>query len=84
MKTETLIKQLETKGYVYPYCLQWTLEDIDLRLNSMGHKDVFISEDDKRIFLECFFERIEDDLMEYINNKLEDFLDSELRWATTE
>lgn len=80
MKTETLIKQLEAKGYVYPSCLQWTTEDVDLRLNSMGQKDNvrFMSDTDKRILLDCFFERIEDDLMEYINIKLEDFLESQL------
>lgn len=77
MKTEDLIKQLEAQGHVCPPCLQWTLEDIDLRLNAMGHKDMFISDKEKRVLLECFFERIEDELMEYINIKLEKFLEKE-------
>lgn len=46
----------------------------------MGQKDNvrFMSDTDKRMLLDCFFERIEDDLMEYINIKLEDFLESEV------
>ena len=81
MTTENLIKELEARGYVYPYCLQWTLEDIDLRLNAMGkgYSDVFVSDKDKRVLMECFFERIEEDLMEHINNKLEKFLQLEIQ-----
>lgn len=82
MKTETLIKQLEAKGYVYPYCLQWKLDDLDLRMRSIGMGDnlPLMDNTDKRMILDSFFEEIQDDIIEYINIRIEDYLQEMTRF----
>lgn len=77
MKTETLIKQLEAKGYVYPSCLQWTLGDLDLRMRAVGLEDNIrlMDSTDKRMILDSFFQKHEDDIIEYINIRIEDYLE---------
>jgi hypothetical protein len=78
MKTETLFSKLKEKGFVFSTCLQWTPTDIDMRLKAIGQGDQikFISSDDKVMLLEDFFDKYEDDIIEYINIKLEDHLES--------
>lgn len=78
MKTETLIKQLEEKGFVYPTCLQWQVDDIDLRLRSIGQGDQvkMLSDLDKRMLLEDFFAEYSDLIIEYINQELEEHLEN--------
>ena len=77
MKTETLIKQVKEKGFLFPECLQWTPADIDLRLIAIGQKDVLktMSVTDKVMLMEDFFAEYEDDICEFINQKLEEHLD---------
>ena len=78
MKTETLIKQIEAKGYVYPSCLRWTADDIDLRLTSLGLQEHLktMSQTDKIMLLDDFFIHNEDIITEFINIELEEYLES--------
>lgn len=78
MKTETIIKQLIDKGFVYPSCLQWTPADINLRLRAIGREDDLktMSDTDKRMLLDDFFTEYEDVIIEFINDQLEEHLDN--------
>ena len=78
MKTETLITQLKNKGYVFPTVLQWKADDIDMRMRSIGQGDqlLLMSRTDKAMLLDDFFQTFEDDICEFINQKLEDFLEA--------
>lgn len=75
---EKLIGKLKEKGFVYPNCLRWTAEDIDLRLKSIGLEDEInlMSQDDKVMLLDEFFSEHEDLIIEFINQKLEQHLEN--------
>jgi hypothetical protein len=77
MKTQTLIKKLEEKGFVYSSCLLWTSNDIDARLRAIGLESEikFMSQTDKHMILTAFFEDHEDEICEFINQKLEQHLE---------
>ena len=77
MKIEEITTKLNEQGYVYPDCLKWTTDDITLRLSAMDRQDdlKLMTEDDKRMLLENFFDAYADDIMEFINQKLEQDLD---------
>lgn len=77
MRTETIIKQLKEKGFVFPSCLQWTGADIDARLRAIGRADELrlMDLEDKVMLLNEFFEEYEDQICEYINQQLEEHLD---------
>lgn len=78
MKTETLISKIKEKGFVFPTVLRWTADDFDTRMEAVGqgHQCKTISNEDKLMILEEFFEEYEDEICEFINQKLEDHLDS--------
>jgi hypothetical protein len=78
MKTETLISKLKEKGYVFPTVLQWTADDIDARLRAIGQGDQIklMDKTDKMMLLDDFFSEYEDEICEFINQKLEDHLDA--------
>jgi hypothetical protein len=78
MKTETLIAKLKEKGYVFPTALQWTADDIDARLRAVGNANEIplMDKTDKVMLLEDFFDVHEDEICEFINQKLEDYLES--------
>lgn len=78
MKTEQIISKLKEKGYVFPTCLQWTAEDIDLRLRSLGLQEhlITMNQTDKIMLLDDFFIEIEDIITEFINKELEEYLES--------
>ena len=78
MRTETLIKQLEEKGFIFPSCLQWTPADINPRMIAIGQNDSLktMSQMDKKMIMDDFFAEYEDDICEFINQKLEDHLDA--------
>lgn len=82
MKTETLISKLKEKGYVFPTCLQWTDKDIDARMKAIGQGDELktLTQLDKQMILESFFDCAEDLICEYINQKLEDYLEDMSRF----
>jgi len=78
MKYETLVKKLEEHGYSYPSALRWSTEDIDTALHIIGKKEYIkqMSITDKKMLLDAFFERNEDYIVEEINSRLADFLES--------
>ena len=78
MKTETIIKQLKEKGFVFPNCLQWNSADIDTRLIVIGQGDQLkmMNQTDKVMLLDDFFNEYADEIEEFINQKLEDHLDA--------
>lgn len=78
MRTETIIKQLEQKGFIFPTCLQWQVEDIDMRLRSIGLEDELklMNNEDKRMLMEDFFAEESDLIIEYINQRLEEYLEA--------
>lgn len=78
MKTETLISKLKEKGYVFPTVLQWTADDIDARLRAIGQGNQIklMDKTDKMMLLDDFFNEYEDEICEFINQKLEDHLDA--------
>jgi hypothetical protein len=78
MKYETLVKKLEEHGYAYPSALRWSTEDIDTALIVIGKKEYIkqMSVTDKKMLLDAFFERNEDYIVEEINDRLADFLES--------
>lgn len=78
MRTETIIKQLKEKGFIFPNVLQWTGADIDARLRAIGLESEikFMSQTDKEMILTAFFEDYEDEIFEFINQKLEDHLEA--------
>lgn len=86
MKTEQIISKLKEKGYVLPTCLQWTAEDIDLRLRSLGLQKhlITMNQTDKIMLLDDFFIHNEDIIMEFINKELEEYLESFTHYTPSE
>lgn len=76
MKTETIKKKLRESKVVLPECLMWSTEDIDLRMNALGKQSelALMTDEEKLSLLDAFFMRYEDDLMEFINQRLESWL----------
>jgi len=58
-----------------PTCLKWDTTDIDMRLNALGLPNT-MSEHKKSLLLESFFQVYEDDICEFINLKLENYLEN--------
>lgn len=77
MNTRTLIAKLIEKGFVFPTCLQWNGADIDARMRAIGKADdlKFMDSKDKMLLLMDFFEKYEDEICEFINQQLEEYLD---------
>lgn len=77
MKLETLISKLKEKGFCYPVSLRWNSDDIDARLRAIGqgHQIKMISQEDKLMLLDGFFDSLEDEICEYINLQLENYLE---------
>ena len=75
MNTTTLFRKLSEKGYVYNSALTWNRIDLDCVLEEVGF-DSFeraaISDLDKDILLADFFYKVEDYLIETINDLMID------------
>lgn len=75
MNTTTLFRKLSEKGYVYNSALTWNRIDLDCVLEEVGF-DSFdraaISDLDKDILLSDFFDKVEDCLIETINDLMID------------
>ena len=75
MNTTTLFRKLSEKGYVYNSALNWNRIDLDAALEESGF-DSFeraaISDLDKDILLADFFDKVEDYLIETINDLMID------------
>jgi len=71
MNTTTLFRKLSEKGYVYNSALTWDRVDLDCVLQEVGY-DIFERADlndlDKDILLNDFFYKVEDHLIEVIND----------------
>ena len=78
MKTESLKKKLRENKTVLPSCLTWSTEDIDLRMNALGKQSelALMTDEEKLYLLDAFFMQHEDDLMEFINQRLESWLNT--------
>lgn len=70
MKNKTIID--------LPNCLKWDTMDIDMRLNALGKNELIESMTDKQksLLLKSFFIDYEDDICEFINLKLENYLEN--------
>ena len=79
MNTSTLFKKLSEKGYVHNPALTWNRIDLNVALEKAGY-DAFeraaISDLDKDILLNDFFDKVEDYLNETINELMIDHLTS--------
>ena len=86
MKTQTIINKLEEKGYVYPVALRWTLNDVNHRLMVLGQEDKlrYMDDTDKRMILDDFFIEIEDELIELINQRLDEYLENLLDYKPSQ
>jgi len=75
MNTTTLFRKLSEKGYVYNSALTWNRIDLDCVLEEVGY-DTFeraaIDNLDKDILLNDFFYKVEDHLIEVINELMID------------
>mgnify|MGYP000020565467 CR=1 FL=1 len=75
MNTTTLFRKLSEKGYVYNSALTWNRIDLDVALEECGF-DAFeraaISDLDKDMLLSDFFYKVEDYLIETINDLMID------------
>ena len=75
MNTTTLFRKLSEKGYVYNSALTWNRIDLDCVLEEVGY-DTFeraaIDDLDKDILLNDFFYKVEDHLIEVINELMID------------
>lgn len=75
MNTTTLFRKLSEKGYVYNSALTWNRIDLDVILEEVGY-DAFdraaISDLDRDILLSDFFYKVEDYLIETINDLMID------------
>ena len=75
MNTTTLFRKLSEKGYVYNSALTWNRIDLDCVLEEVGF-DSFeraaISDLSKDILLADFFYKVEDHLIETINDLMID------------
>ena len=76
MTTESLKKKLRENKIVLPECLMWSTEDIDLRMNALGKQSelALMMDEEKLYLLDAFFMQNEDDIMEFINQRLESWL----------
>jgi hypothetical protein len=79
MNTTTLFRKLSEKGYVYNSALTWNRIDLSCALEAAGF-DTFeiaaISDLDKDILLNDFFDKVEDYLTETITELMIDHLTS--------
>jgi hypothetical protein len=75
MNTTTLFRKLSEKGYVCNSALTWNRIDLDVILEEVGY-DAFeraaISDLDRDILLSDFFYKVEDYLIETINDLMID------------
>lgn len=75
MNTTTLFKKLSERGYVHNSALTWNRIDLDCLLQEVGY-DTFeraaLDDLDKDILLNDFFYKVEDHLIEVINELMID------------
>lgn len=73
-KVETIQEELSDMGYVFPTALRWTSDDIDLALER-AQLSVDWDRQTKLELLKEFFEQNEGCIVQFINSKLNDFVE---------
>jgi hypothetical protein len=73
-KVETIQEELSDMGYVFPTALRWTNDDIDLALER-AQLSVDWDRQTKFELLKEFFEQNEGCIVQFINSKLNDFVE---------
>jgi hypothetical protein len=73
-KVETIQEELSDMGYVFPTALRWTSDDIDLALER-AQLSVDWDRQTKFELLKEFFEQNEGCIVQFINSKLNDFVE---------
>ena len=73
-KVETIQEELSDMGYVFPTALRWTSDDIDLALER-AQLSVDWDRQTKFELLKEFFEQNEGCIVQFINSKLDDFVE---------
>lgn len=76
MKTETLFKKLNEQGYATDGCLKWNVIDLEQGLINAGYEGVLasLSEQDKKMLLQTFFDQCSGYLTETIGELMVDYL----------
>ena len=57
-------------------CLNWSIKDIDWRIDACGLVTPFMTETDKEMILDDFFEENEELIIDFINLRLNDYLNN--------
>lgn len=73
-KVDTIQEELSDMGYVFPTALRWTNDDIDLALDR-AQLSVDWDKQTKFELLKKFFEQNEGCIVQFINSKLNDFVE---------
>ena len=72
-KVEAVHKELTNMNYVFPIALRWSIDDIDSTFDRIG-QEMNLERKDKLELLEKFFEYNEEQLTNFINERLTDFI----------
>jgi len=73
-KVETIQEELSDMGYVFPTALRWTSDDIDLALEK-AQLSVDWDRQTKFELLKEFFEQNEGCIVQFINERLTNFIE---------
>lgn len=72
-KVEAVQKELTNMNYVFPIALRWSIDDIDFTFDRIG-QEMNLERKDKLELLEKFFDHNEEELTNFINERLTDFI----------
>ena len=72
-KVEAVQKELANMNYVFPIALRWSIDDIDSTFDRIG-QEMNLERKDKLELLEKFFDHNEEQLTNFINERLTDFI----------
>ena len=72
-KVEAVQKELTNMNYVFPIALRWGINDIDSTFDRIG-QEMNLEKKDKLELLEKFFDHNEEQLTNFINERLADFI----------
>jgi len=78
MKLDNVLKQLRANGYCSDSALLWSTEDVEMSLDSLSIPTRDISNTDKQIILDDFFDKHGDHISEYIGDLLRYYIENEV------
>ena len=78
MKLDNVLKQLRANGYCSDSALLWSSEDVEMSLDSLSIPTRDISNTDKQIILDNFFDHHGDHISEYIGDLLRYYIENEV------